>query len=346
MQLALTRVLLMWITNGTCDSTDIENPAVQSKSEHIGSGRDGQISKVWDPLGKKFYAIKIFNSGPDMLEPCRHELKMNEIIPKHPNLLRFSRVLTDEEPISVLMPFMDAGTLSTFAMADATEHYVAAAMKQVLLGLQAMHSINLVHKDIKHHNILLDKGGHVLLADFTTATQLTEGGLGKPGETNLGTLCYMSPELLNDEPYGLPTDVWSVGMTVLSSFVDPYDPVDTLSVNIKSMIIDGTFNTDLSEYSPKMVDFVQKCLVADPAKRATVAQLLAHPFIAGAGGSAVVAKMISKVRTPSPTILHPYAQKRLFKLCKRLVQLSLVIFIAVVAYHCSVAFLRSILVKK
>lgn len=107
---------------------------------------------------------------------------------------------------------MDLGDLKHYVakhgpMSEPLLRYVA---KRALLGLHYLHSSCQLHRDVKPDNILLDHRGNVKLADFGLLKELKS-----PDEkitAFLGTMTYLSPERLDNEPYGCSSDVWAMGL--------------------------------------------------------------------------------------------------------------------------------------
>jgi len=177
---------------------------------------------------------------------------------------------------------------------------VAALLLPLLNALSYLHSRGIVHHDIKPENIILDYSHNTLkLTDFGSAkvcsSKSNEGAVG-------GTLNYMAPEVLMNmrgahNVCDKAVDIWSIGVLtyLLISGVHPFESSKT-NQNILNRIITGKFKFEghVWEKVPKeSKDFIKRCLVVDPKKRATVGDLLKHPWI-----TQTVAKGSSAIFTP------------------------------------------------
>lgn len=81
----------------------------------------------------------------------------------------------------------------------------------MLLAIEYLHKLNIVYRDIKPENIMIDEKGYLKLIDMGTAKILkSKNGINKTF-TLLGTPHYMAPEILKGKGYGLQVDLWSVG---------------------------------------------------------------------------------------------------------------------------------------
>ncbi|GIQ91855.1 hypothetical protein KIPB_015293, partial [Kipferlia bialata] len=89
--------------------------------------------------------------------------------------------------------------------------------KEVLCALEYLHSKSKIHRDLKGRNLLLDKEGHVKLADFGVATFMTEAGRKMDSrQTMVGSPCWMAPEVIQQaQGYDEKADIWSFGVTAM-----------------------------------------------------------------------------------------------------------------------------------
>ena len=106
-----------------------------------------------------------------------------------------------------------------------SENVVINYTKQLLDGLEYLHSHEVIHRDLKAANVLVDRNGVCKLADFGTAKSVHE--LNGQNNTLTGTLNWMAPEVIQQQPYGRAADIWSFGCTVFE-MVNGHPPWHTV----------------------------------------------------------------------------------------------------------------------
>lgn len=197
------------------------------------------------------------------------------------------------------MPYVQGGSvlnIMRFRFPDGLdEPVIATIMKEVLKALEYLHRHEIIHRDIKAGNILLDNDGHVLLADFGVAATLERGGswgnkvVGR--NTFVGTPCWMAPEVMEQSyGYDIKADIWSFGITLLELAHGhaPFARLPPMKVLLMTLqnpppTLDQPDNK--KAFSKAMKDLVAKCLIKDPLQRPTAAQLLEHKFFKSAHDS-------------------------------------------------------------
>ena len=146
--------------------------------------------------------------------------------------------------------------------------------------------------DIKSDNILLDSQGHVKLADFGFAVHLQEN---TQRNSVVGTPFWMAPELIHGQGYGMAVDVWSAGITALE--MAEGEPPFYHDPPIKALLkIHAGPAPELkrpSQWSSKFRSFLRLILEKDVSKRATVKELLMHPFMQEASTPEVFASFLN-----------------------------------------------------
>ncbi|GMY32950.1 MAPK/ERK kinase kinase 1 [Fagus crenata] len=184
----------------------------------------------------------------------------------------------DESKIYIFLELVTQGSLAKlYERHHLEDSQVSEYTRQILNGLKYLHDQNVIHRDIKCANILVEANGTVKLADFGLAKAIKSNDV----KSCKGTPSWMAPEVINKKygGYGLPADIWSLGCTVLemSNRNIPYSDMNVMAAMFK-------IGKGEAPHVPKSLpkdarNFILWCLQANPEDRPTAAELLDHPFI-------------------------------------------------------------------
>lgn len=187
--------------------------------------------------------------------------------------------------VSMMIEYMDGGSLQDIVDQGGCddESTLANIAVQALKGLNFLHSCNQLHRDLKPANFLISHRGEVKVADLGIMKQLTVEP-GKPGlprtNTFVGTAAYMSPERITGKEYSFPSDVWALGLSIVSLALGQL-LIKTQGGywTIVHSIRDDPAPSLPDSFSPEIRDFCNQCLKKNPDERMTCKQLLQHPFL-------------------------------------------------------------------
>ncbi|ORX36332.1 kinase-like domain-containing protein [Kockovaella imperatae] len=284
----------------------------------LGEGTFGVVTKGIQIVTKRAVALKqllTHNPRDGVSTTTIREIKILKSL-SHPNVVPILDMVVNpknkeksaRQDIFMVFPFMDhdlCGLLGNQQFKP-TVSIVKLIMKQMLEGLAYIHENNIIHRDIKTANILVDKRGQVMIADFGLARSWTGSGPLPPHTMNeytnmVVTRWYRAPELLlGDTHYGPAVDMWSMGCIlgemfhrepILAAKGQTDDGQLPLILEHCGPLNDETFPgwQDLPGY-PEMQgrrwDFMDECsshllrqmLCLDPVQRITADQALDHPW--------------------------------------------------------------------
>jgi serine/threonine protein kinase len=201
---------------------------------------------------------------------------------RHPNIVFFLGCAVVSHDIIINLEYVSGGSLQSMlrSFGSLPLPTVQRYVKDVLRGLQFLHSKNIIHLDLKPANVLLHIDGSCKVTDFGTSIQMH-----KLIDSNLvvGTPLYMSPEQARGVKFcSFQSDLWCLGLMVIELLCGhlPFDTSVNSFVHMRRLASDESFKIDIPEELPPLAhSFVSQCLEREPAKRGSCDELLMHSFL-------------------------------------------------------------------
>eukprot|EP00997_Jenningsia_sp_PLL12_P006476 NODE_3025_length_827_cov_85.075835_g2512_i0.p1 GENE.NODE_3025_length_827_cov_85.075835_g2512_i0~~NODE_3025_length_827_cov_85.075835_g2512_i0.p1 ORF type:complete len:230 (-),score=58.94 NODE_3025_length_827_cov_85.075835_g2512_i0:109-798(-) len=219
---------------------------------------------------------------PATTDVISSKLSMNEICMlwnlQHENIVKYHGCAAVLSSLVIVMEYVPCGSLGSLLVSfEALEEVtIKSYIRDVLCGLEFLHSNHVVHLDVKPANILLSPDGRCKLADFGTAVALSD-----LNRSEMGTPAYMSPERTKNVT-SPAADLWSVGIATIQlttgriPYSDHLEP-QTLLVRLRIGAIAPELPSSLSHNAAA---FCRACLAWEVEERPDAAQMLKHPFLA------------------------------------------------------------------
>lgn len=263
----------------------------------IGAGSFGTVYLGMNPLTGELMAVKQV-SLPDersannqlqksMIEALQHEMLLLKEL-NHENIVRYLGSSTEEKFLNIFLEYVPGGSvlsmLSSYGPFE--EPLIRNFIRQVLIGLSYLHGEDIIHRDIKGANILIDIKGTVKISDFGISKKVSGGDDGIEGPEKSGrraslqgSVYWMAPEVVKQTAYTKKADIWSVGCLIVEMFTGKH-PFPDFS-QMQAIFKIGTHITpQIPEWCTREAkDFLIKTFELDYEKRPDAVDMLGEAFL-------------------------------------------------------------------
>ncbi|GJJ15054.1 hypothetical protein Clacol_009329 [Clathrus columnatus] len=302
---------------------DVNRSLAFSRVGFLGEGGFARVYEVKDVKGVRC-AIKVITKSSLKTKKAKTklyaEIKIHRSL-THPNVVKFNECFEDEENVYMTLELCENGSLMDMLRRRRrfTEPEARFFLVQLIGACHWMHTHQVIHRDLKLGNLLLDARMNVKVADFGLAALIENPGERK--KTICGTPNYIAPEVLFDTTNGhsFEVDTWSIGVILYTLIVGrpPFQTKDVKEIYKRIRDNQYEFPTDRQVCS-NVRALIQQILTTDPQARPTLHEILDHAFfIDGTVPSYVPITAHNEPPSYHPPITHQQSLANLAKLRKQ-----------------------------
>ena len=250
--------------------------------ELIGGGGMADVYKAQDKLLDRAVAVKILHqqyaNDAEFVEKFRREATAAAKL-AHPNIVNIYDVGEDGGSQYIVMEYVSGPTLKEVIQQKGCLEPMEAVRiaKEIASALESAHRNNLVHCDIKPHNILVMPDGHIKVTDFGIARAVSASTMTYSGSV-MGSVHYFSPEQAKGTVITTKSDVYSLGVVLYEMLTGklPFNGETSVSIALKHLQEEPVSIRQINPSIPPVLEaIVQKAMSKDPADRPSSTELYA-----------------------------------------------------------------------
>uniref|UniRef100_A0A672HXF8 MAP/microtubule affinity-regulating kinase 3 n=1 Tax=Salarias fasciatus TaxID=181472 RepID=A0A672HXF8_SALFA len=246
----------------------------------IGKGNFAKVKLARHILTGREVAIKIIDKtqlNPTSLQKLFREVRIMKTL-NHPNIVQLFEVIETEKTLYLIMEYASGGEVFDYLVAHGRmkEKEARAKFRQIVSAVHYCHQKNIVHRDLKAENLLLDADSNIKIADFGFSNEFTAGN---KLDTFCGSPPYAAPELFQGKKYDGPeVDIWSLGV-ILYTLVSGSLPFDGQNLKeLRERVLRGKYRVPFY-MSTDCEGILRRFLVLNPTKRCSLEQIMRDKWI-------------------------------------------------------------------
>jgi serine/threonine-protein kinase SRK2 len=247
----------------------------------LGTGSYGMTKLMRHKDSNERYAVKLIARGDQITDHVRREI-VNHRSLCHPFIVQFKEAFVTDTYLGVAMEYVSGGELFNYVQQHRSFNEAQARyfFQHLVSGVEYLHVMRVVHRDLKLENLLVDLSGtspQLKICDFG----YSKSDFDSHPKTRIGTPAYISPEVYQGvRPYdGKASDVWACGVVLYVMlagsypFQDPDNPTSNHATMWRVLDVKYTLPMDLS---PDGADLLRRVFVKDPSARIPIAGIRQH----------------------------------------------------------------------
>lgn len=255
----------------------------------IGKGASGKVFLVRDNRTNARLALKVIDKSRVFRTSLTFQHVINERMVLEmcsgcPFLIQLRYAFQTDSHLYFATDFYDGGDVFSLLQSNRgrlSENHARRIIAEIVLALSWLHERNVVYRDLKPENVVLDGDGHVRLADFGLA-KLLKSDYDYLTQTICGTTAYAAPEMLQSNPYNVSLDLWCLGIFIyhVLSGRTPFNFKGKTMEEMEEMQRNKQIRFS-STLSLEAVSLIKGLLQIDPFRRSTLDDVKRHPFFRG-----------------------------------------------------------------
>ncbi|PBK78187.1 Pkinase-domain-containing protein [Armillaria solidipes] len=264
------------------------------KGALIGAGSFGKVYLGMDASNGLLMAVKQVElptgSAPNeerkknMLSALEHEIELLQDL-QHENIVQYLYSSLEDDCLNIFLEYVPGGSVTALLRSYGAfeEPLVKTFVRQILQGLSYLHERDIIHRDIKGANILVDNKGGVKISDFGISkkvdVQVLAGNNRVHRPSLQGSVFWMAPEVVKQSGHTQKADIWSVGCLVVEMLTGEHPWAQLTQMQAIFKIGSSARPAIPSDISSEAQDFLTKTFEIDHEARPAAAELLKHPWI-------------------------------------------------------------------
>ncbi|SPQ22775.1 7da36181-aebf-4c87-9977-ef83ce8e5168 [Thermothielavioides terrestris] len=269
------------------------------KGALIGQGSFGSVYLALHAVTGELLAVKQVempapgaNSQSDsrkksMIEALKREISLLRDL-RHPNIVQYLGCGSSAEYLNIFLEYVPGGSVQTMlnSYGALPEPLVRSFVRQILNGLSYLHNRDIIHRDIKGANILVDNKGTIKISDFGISKKLEASNILNGPNNNKhrpslqGSVFWMAPEVVKQTSYTRKADIWSLGCLVVEMMTGQHPFPDCTQLQAIFKIGGAKATPTIPEHaSAEAKQFLAQTFEIDHNKRPSADDLMLSPFL-------------------------------------------------------------------